>query len=99
MKQPSVSPKDVVCHCPASVCMYAGQLAECMPFYEAGLSSPIDWRPDWRHTFPWSLRQCLRRHLGGAAVASFPPAELPAFTGTTKPSDSLVIFAVLPLQL
>jgi hypothetical protein len=38
-------------------------------------------------------------HAALPYVASFPPAELPAFSGTTKPSDSLVIFAVLPLQL
>ena len=38
-------------------------------------------------------------HAALPYVASFPPAALPAFTGTTKPSDSLVIFAVLPLQL
>ena len=49
-----------------------------------------------------SMRKCINRQKSYASansVASFLPAALPTFTGTTKPSESLVIFAVLPLKL
>ncbi len=49
---------------------------------------------------PPFLRFCERPvfpHTTLTCVASFPPAELPAFSGTTKPSDSLCM--ILPSSL